>query len=184
MTMRHFKPRTGQNGRGLRTVTLLFMGFLAASTELAVAAPITQRVSVDLSGIEIPGGGRAASISADGRFVAFVSRVVDPNTGTIKAQVFVRDRGACSPPTPCTRLISVAPDGRHGNDDSSSPTISSDGNAVAFVSKAKNLLTGATGAADHVFVRDHAAGTTELISNGADGNQGNSFSDSPYISKA
>jgi Tol biopolymer transport system component len=80
------------------------------------------------------------SMSADGRFIAFVSsgtNLVDDDTNDAD-DVFLYDAELDS-----LKRISVAPDGTQADGDSGHPDISSDGARVSFVSKARNLLPAA-----------------------------------------
>ncbi|MCY2931606.1 MAG: cadherin domain-containing protein, partial [Planctomycetota bacterium] len=99
------------------------------------------------------------SISADGRYVAFSSQAsnLDARDEQGCSNVFVYDRE-----TQQVQLVSVGSDGATpGNGDSLSPSISADGQYVAFASGATNLIAaGSRG----IFVRDLAAETTELAS--------------------
>ena len=99
-------------------------------------------------------------ISADGTRVAFESAAsnLDPNDTDAFTDVFVRDLAAGT-----TRLVSRATGGVKGNLASYNPSISADGNRVAFESEATNLGDDLDGPRD-VFVRDLAAGTTVLAS--------------------
>jgi len=139
----------------------------------------TFRASVDANG----GNGNAssfwASISADGRFVAFVSDASDLVIGDTNhvRDIFVRDLL-----TRTTELVSVASDETLANSDSATPSISADGHAVAFMSFASNLVPNDTNGHFDVFVRDRTAGTTVLASVRADGVQGNQDSLYPAIS--
>src|SRR5262249_17247921 len=76
-----------------------------------------------------------------------------------------------------TSLLSVASDGTSGNDDSKSPSMSSDGRYVAFSSAATNLAS-SVGAGRQVYLRDTCAGvaagascapSTQLVSSDSDG---------------
>ena len=121
-------------------------------------------VSVDTNGI-LPGTGLStdASISADGRYVAFTSTASNLVTlsDTNNAQdVFVRDlqRGT-------TTLVSVNTNGNgSGNAASYSPILSYDGRYVLFRSKAANLASIAnTGGYENLYFRDMQAGTTRAL---------------------
>jgi Tol biopolymer transport system component len=115
--------------------------------------------------------GREASISADGRYVAFTSRAQlsadDVDEEGFPNDVFVRDRA-----TATTTLASRAdgPTGAASNVESSSPSISADGQRVAFASDGK--LSGQRSYDRNVFLRDLAAGTTVLVSVGDEGRAG------------
>ena len=94
-------------------------------------------------------------ISANGRFVAFVSVATNLVAGdtNAKSDVFVRDRVSGA-----TERISVSSAELQGNQDSRDPSISADGRYVAFVSDATNLVAGDTNNASDVFFRDRQAG--------------------------
>lgn len=129
----------------------------------------TARVSVSSAGLQGNAGSADASISADGRFVAFTSsasNLVDDDTnGT--ADVFVHDRQAGT-----TARIAVG--GR--------PAISADGRFVAFSSQAANLVPGDTNSRLDVFVHDRTDGTTARVSVTSAGAQANDNSFAPSIS--
>ncbi len=147
----------------------------------------TSRVSVASDGTQgnAPGG-RAfvawagfASISADGRYVAFWSvanNLVSGDTNDID-DVFVHDRQ-----TRQTSRVSIASDGTQGNRRSGWPSISADGRYVAFWSEASNLVSDDTNGVADVFVHDRKAGTTTRVSVASDGAQGNERSSGLSIS--
>jgi len=126
-----------------------------------------ERVSVSSNGVEGNAASFAPAISADGRFVAFVSRadnlVGDDRNG--KDDVFLRDRAAGT-----TVRVSVGGVGE-ADGDSSAPRISANGAVVAFLSRASNLVAGDDNGAADVFVRDVAAGATVRASVGASGEE-------------
>ncbi len=129
-------------------------------------------------------GGMAAgvigplAISRGGRYVAFASGSSDLVRGDTNhaRDVFLRDRRAGS-----TFRVSVGSDGRQGNGDSGSPTVSADGRYVAFTSSASNLVPHDTNGVADIFLRDVQAGTTRLISADPHGRAGNGASGSPAI---
>jgi Tol biopolymer transport system component len=97
-----------------------------------------------------------ASLSADGRYVAFMSFASNLVTGDNNqtADVFVRDRQ-----TGITERVSVATDGTQGDGISVEPSISADGRYVAFMSEATTLVPGDINAARDVFVHDRQPGS-------------------------
>jgi Bacterial Ig domain/WD40-like Beta Propeller Repeat len=128
------------------------------------------------------------AISADGRFVAFVSSASnlhpddDANPDTFLNQdVFVRDLQANT-----TTLVSRAAGatGAKGNSYSNAAAISADGRFVAFSSTAWNLHPGDDDSNSDVFARDLQTNTVTLVSRagGAAGAKGNARSSSPAIS--
>jgi Tol biopolymer transport system component len=84
--------------------------------------------------------------------------------------VFVRDRRMAT-----TELVSIATSGMPSNGFSGlfGLRISPDGRFVAFESAASSLVTGDTNGARDIFLRDRLMGTTERVSLGWNGVQGN-----------
>ncbi len=126
-------------------------------------------VSVASGGSQAILASSQASISADGRFVAFVSLAFNLVTGDTNntEDIFVHDRQ-----TGVTERVTLASDGTQVNSVISNPSISADGRFVAFDSLATNLVPGDTNNGD-IFVRDRRAGVTERVSTSSDGTQGN-----------
>lgn len=145
----------------------------------------TERVSVDSSGVQGNGHSIYPAISADGRYVVFQSLASNLVPGDTNGglDVFVRDRQAGT-----TERVSVDSVGAQGNSSGFFPpiwtraAISSDGRYVAFVSDASNLVPGDSNGAFDVFMRDRQVGTTERVSVGTVGAQGNAQSFNPSIS--
>ncbi len=102
------------------------------------------------------------SLSADGRFIAFVSaanNLVANDSGNTE-DVFVRDLQ-----TGTTVMASINTTGAGGGNFSSrSPVISGNGRVVVFESGASNLAFNDTNNRLDVFARDLQAGTTTLVS--------------------
>jgi len=139
----------------------------------------TSRVSVATDGSQMQGGSWGQSISADGRYVAFLSYAAIGGCGA-----YVHDRE-----TGLTTLVSVASDGSEANGPARSeydvpygPSISADGRYVAFTSQATNLVEGDTNLASDVFIHDRQTGETAIVSVASDGTRGNGFSHSPRLS--
>jgi Tol biopolymer transport system component len=144
----------------------------------------TTRVSVSTSGAQASAGATPAdssspSISADGRYVAFLSNATNFVSGAATAinRVYLRDRQAST-----TNAVSVSSGGTLANQSSSEPTISADGNIVAFASGATNLVANDTNGVLDVFVRNRAAATTSRVSVDSSGAQANGSSLSPALS--
>jgi Tol biopolymer transport system component len=118
-----------------------------------------------------------ASMSANGRFVAFSSAAAivagDRNRA---ADVFVRDRWMRR-----TTRVSVSSDGAEGDGASFYPSISADGRVVAFRSFARNLVPGDRNGVEDVFVHDRVSGATERVSVGVHGREANGPSVSSNI---
>jgi len=143
----------------------------------------TERVSVASDGTQGNGDSNNPSvfpsISADGRYVAFVSNANNLVSGdtNVSRDVFVHDRQ-----TGETERVSVASDGTQGNGHSYTPSISADGRYVAFDSWSNNLVSGDTNSGDDVFLHDRQTGETERVSVASDGAQGDDWSYSSYAS--
>jgi hypothetical protein len=117
------------------------------------------------------------AVSVDGRYVAYAA------SQSGHAQIFARDtcQGADTSCQPRTLLVSSALDGTAPNDDSRSPSLSSDGRYVAFSSAAANLVaeSGASatpGAGRQIYLRDTCFGvsgsctpSTQLVSTDPNG---------------
>jgi Tol biopolymer transport system component len=139
----------------------------------------TTRVSVGPGGVQGNATSFGASISADGRFVAFISDASNLILGgSTNRQAFVHDRQ-----TGVTELVSVDSAGTEGNNVATGAAISADGRFVAFGSFASNLVADDTnGLVADIFVHDRATGTTERTSVRSDGGQANDGSFRPSIS--
>lgn len=139
----------------------------------------TIRVSVASDGSEANGPSGEATMSENGRFVAFVSEATNLVAGDTNglADVFVHDLKSGA-----TRRVSVASDGSEANGISTNATFSTDGRYVTFFSSASNLVADDVNGVFDVFVRDLKTGTTTRASVGASGNEGNGASTLARIS--
>ncbi|MCX5264812.1 hypothetical protein [Streptomyces sp. NBC_00199] len=143
----------------------------------------TDRISVGPDGDEGNSASRTATISADGRYVAFESTasnlVAGDTGGPTDTDIFLYDRV-----TRTTTQVNLGPDGLS---DSRTPgqertTLSADGRYIAFVSGEDKLVAGDTNASWDVFVRDRVTATTTRVSVAGDGSQSDGYSYSPSIS--
>lgn len=157
-------------------------------TCLAISCvPSTTILSTDVNGFSANGASTEPSLNSGGSDVAFTSTATNidttvPLNGTAR-QVFWRP--ACNTTPTCTgtgvqaQVVSIGADGvSAGTGESFSPAISPDGQLVAFVSTATNLVSNLTfdGVTPQVFVRNTCGGlasstctpTTFLVST-ADG---------------
>ena len=180
-----FVPSISSDGRyvafGSRATSLV-SGDTNAMRDIFVhdrQAGSTTRVSVDSSGAQGDNGSFLASISSDGRYVAFQSDATNLVAGDTNTQtdIFVRDRQ-----TGATTRVSVDSNGTQGNVSSIAPSISADGWYVAFESAANNLVTGDTNSLSDIFVHDRQTGSTTRVSVDSSGAQGITGSEAPSIS--
>jgi Tol biopolymer transport system component len=126
----------------------------------------TERVSVDSSGVEGDADSANASMSADGRCIAFDSWASNLGGGGAGMElVYVHDRT-----TGGTELVSVDSAGTRADSYSGTPAISADGNVVGFPSFATNLVAGDTNGTWDVFVHDRTTGVTERVTVDPSGN--------------
>lgn len=139
----------------------------------------TSRISVDSAEIGANLGGLNPSVSSDAHFVAFDSLSDNLVTGdeNVTWDTFVRDTQLG-----LTTRISVSSAGIEGNNTSKKASISSNGQYVAYASRASNLVADDGNAVSDIFVRDRTAGTTSRISLDSDDNQGNDDSEDAAIS--
>ena len=140
----------------------------------------TTRVSLSSAGDQANNWSTDATISSDGRYVAFMSRasnlVSNDTNGCF--DVFLHDRQ-----TGQTIRASVSSVGQQATgSDSSRPSISSDGRYVSFYSAASNLVQGDTNETGDVFIYDRQTGQTTRASVSSSGAEANGYSDSPSLS--
>jgi Tol biopolymer transport system component len=191
-TVASYSPSISSDGR--------FVAFEAVDNKIIiVAAPPPRSVFVRdrqaagrTEGVSVASDGTAAnsdsyqpSMSADGRYVAFVSLATnlvpgDPTGDTNeRADIFVHDRE-----TGQTTRVSVASGGTtQSNGSSTTPSVSADGRYVAFASSATNLVgDNDTNGQSDIFVHDRQTGETERVSVATGGAQFAVASYSPSIS--
>jgi len=124
----------------------------------------TSRASLGAGGVQGNGHSTNPAISADGRWVAFLSDASNLVPGDTNGpfwygfDVFVRDLQAGA-----TTRVNVGPGGAEANDASrGSPEISADGRWVAFDSSASNLVADDTNDLPDVFVHDRVDPTCNV----------------------
>jgi Tol biopolymer transport system component len=139
-------------------------------------------VSVSVRGVAGNGASTGPAISADGRYVTFMSDATDlvANDTNNVYDVFRRDLV-----TGVTELVSVAAGGAQADAGSADASVSADGRYVAFASNAGNLGTGPRSDQDlrEVYVRDMVSRETVWVSAPLPGSPpGRSASTQPSIS--
>ena len=141
-----------------------------------VVAGVTARVSVASDGTPADVDSTEASMSADGRFVAFqTAAALTPDDTNGVTDVFLRDVSGGT-----TTRVSVGEEGAQLAAGGSGPAVSGDGGAVAFVSASAADGEGAPGATD-VYVRRLADADTRLASRRTDGGAADAASRAPAL---
>jgi Tol biopolymer transport system component len=171
-------------GRGLAVTGMLLVCFAAFPARVPGQTSV-ELISVNRRGFTGDGPSQGPAVSADGRYVAFLSDATDLlplNDRNGFRDVYLRDRA-----TGITELVSVGLDGNPANGSSqigglSSPAISADGCLVAFSSTASNLVEGDQNGTEDVFVRNRCAGSTERVSLASGGGEANGSSGNPDLS--
>ena len=149
-----------------------------------------ERISIANDGTEANNWSCSPSISSNGRFVAFnsaASNLIEGDTNNAW-DTFVYDRQ-----NKIVERVSIASAGTEGNQGFAlniignpvankrdvqiyTPSISGDGQYVAFASDASNLIAGDTNGKYDIFVYDRDADTIERVSIASDGTEGNEAS--------
>ena len=117
----------------------------------------TTRVSLASDGAQANNSSEGASLSADGRYISFVSyatnlvATADTHGGT---DAFVRDTCAGAPAecVPSTVRASVASDGTQGNQGAISAILTADGQFVVIASYSDNFVLGDTNNCEDIFL--------------------------------
>lgn len=161
--------------------------------------PETNLISVTQGEGQSNGNSQQASVSADGRFVAFASEgssllgfmrdeegeiVEDEDNnpvgliGNTHADIFVKDHW-----TGEIERISAPLGAADADGPSFQPRISADGQWVAFHSSAQNLMPGINNSRHNVFLRDRESGVLRRLSVSPTGEQGNQSSQNASVSE-
>ncbi len=145
----------------------------------SAAGQTTSMISVNYINGGSPGGkSDVCAMSFDGQRVAFqsVASNIIPGDTNGRQDIFVRDAGGG------TVRVSVDSGGVQSNGSSSNPAVSGDGNVVAFLSDATNLVPGDTNARGDIFVHDLTTGETTRVSVDSQGNEANNLSSGAALS--
>jgi len=168
-----------------------FVGFESSATNLPGSVPPydqvyvrdlktgkTKLISQTTGGDPATGGySDDASLSADGRLVAFESESTNlPGSISPEDQTYLRDLKAGT-----TKLLSKTTGGTPADSESEDPAISPNGAVVAFESDAANL-PGGSGTYIQSYVRDLRGGRTLLVSRNTAGTPANDDSENVTVS--
>lgn len=160
-----------------RRTALALAALLATGAAGGVAATgDVTRVSVSDGGAQSTAAAEGTALSADGRFVAFVStaKLTGAETGG-KKQLYVRDRQTGRTVLASASAAGVAANGDVNPGDAFNTffDISGDGRYAVFVSGATNLGGGDATATDDVFRKDLQTGAVTVVSVNTAGQQAN-----------
>jgi hypothetical protein len=125
-----------------------------------VALATTTLVSLGNEGQQGNNRSGAPDITADGAVVVFESLATNlvPGDNNNASDIYLRNLIDAT-----TVRISLAPDGTDANAGSIRPAISSDGNYIAFCSRATNLVAAADGIAASAFLYERATGAITRV---------------------
>lgn len=165
-----------------RFVTFTSMGSGLSSSQIFLRdrfLNITRMISLNNNGDLAGGDCSDSTMSGDGRFVAFTSWASNLVTGDSNGlgDVFIRDLILNT-----TKLVSVSANGQQGNVESYSPSISFNGQFIAFASSANNLVNNDNNDIQDIFVKDLVSGVIKIVSLNSRGEQANRYSSAPSIS--
>jgi Tol biopolymer transport system component len=189
---RSAEPSISQDGN--------FVSFSSTATDLVAGQPVNgetdifiwERATGTIRLASVSAGGNTPSqfsaepnTNGDGNFVAYTS---SSNAGSMVTGAVdnngVRDVFLWNATSNTNQLVSVTSGGTSGNRASFDPSVSANGQFVAFRSEADDLLPGVDTnvAVRDIYMRDVTGGATILVSRGLNGAAANGPSDSPSIS--
>jgi hypothetical protein len=147
------------------------VGALIALSGVGSAQVQWEQISVSTTGTHVYGS--AASLDDAGNRVVFWSSA--PNLVPVDTNntwdIFVRDRTSAT-----TTLASVSSTGVQTNASSWNPSISGDGELVAFTTTASTLIPALANGSSQLYVHEVDTGVTEMVSLTPGGTAGNGFS--------
>ena len=156
---------------------------------IRLTSGVRTRLDLTSAGGRPTGQSMSPSISADGRFIAFVSKadltcgegspcVTEPSDKNGVADIYLRDTQ-----TNTTKRITRSYAGGDPDGPSYHPAISGDGHSVAFVSEASNLTRDSISRSAQIFAHDLVTGITEVVSRTPSGRPANGPSLWPALSQ-
>jgi signal peptidase I len=128
-------------------------------------------VSVRQEGVQLTTSSAGASVSADGRWVAFLYQVGN-------GQIHLYDAE-----TKRAEHVSVNANGMGPNGATGAPVLSAGGRFIAFATEATNLAPGDENNLSDIYILDLSSGAMLLISRAANGVPANGASEDPAISR-
>jgi hypothetical protein len=178
-----FSPSTSDNGSVVAFESLatdLVSGDTNGKRDIFCWAGTLSRVSVSSSGVQGNGDSMSACMSADGRFVAFISSATNLVAGDTNGQpdVFVHDRAYGTTVIESVSSLRVASNGA-----SFAPVLSADGRILAFETLGSTLFPDDNNSARDIVLRDRVSGFARRASSTWDGAPSNGDSREPTISE-
>ncbi|MPR07306.1 PD40 domain-containing protein [Microvirga tunisiensis] len=126
-------------------------------------------LSTTANGTQTNGNSSNAQLSQDGHLMVFSSVATNLGSSSILfSDIFLKDLI-----TGAVTVVTNAADGTRANGLSSHARFSPDGHSVVFESSANNLVTGDANNQIDIFLKDLDTGAVTLVTNTADGTQGN-----------
>lgn len=175
-----------QQNKSRQCVLTILMCFTLAGAAFAGTNELVSKSNEGIAGNASATFGRYTAypmMSAKGRYVVFVSTANNlvANDTNNTSDIFVHDRE-----TNTTERVSVSSAGDESQSSyplsAAYPSISADGQLVAFMSTAANLVTEDNNGTSDVFVHNRKTGETKRVSIDSSGNEGNGMSRYPIIS--
>lgn len=144
-----------------------------------LSSGVTEWISQTPSGGEPDGHCRRPSISADGRWIAFMSNATNLVAGDTNGamDIFLHDRS-----TGTTQRINRRYDGSESLGPCDFPRISADGNTIVFQSSDSMLVPGDTNGTNDVFFYDRLTDTISNANVGSQGVDGDRAANEPVVS--
>jgi Ca2+-binding RTX toxin-like protein len=135
-------------------------------------------LSTTANGTQTNGNSSNAQLSQDGHLMVFSSVATNLGSSSILfSDIFLKDLI-----TGAVTVVTNAADGTRANGLSSHARFSPDGHSVVFESSANNLVTGDANNQIDIFLKDLDTGAVTLVTNTADGTQGNGRSSDARLS--
>ncbi|PTQ91428.1 VCBS domain-containing protein, partial [Agitococcus lubricus] len=131
---------------------------------------ILSRVNTSSSGVQANNTSTLSDLSADGTKVVFLSSATNLVAGDTNgyADIFLKDVT-----TGAVTRVSTSSSGVQTNGHNYSAVVSADGNKVAFLSAATNLVAGDTNNLFDIFVKDLSTGAITRVTTDSSGTQAN-----------
>src|ERR1700728_3625244 len=183
---------TGQSGTGSQ---VFMRDTCAGPTAEKSCVAKTEEIPIDAKLAAGGSQGESPSISADGRYVAFMAHGTNSSSAPSQALLLDTCAGSNTPAScvPSTVEISVSSAGKPGRGQSAAPAVSGEGRFIVFQSSASNLVAETSTSNTNILLSDTCLGptapdgctpATTLISPETAGVSTNSDAFAPWISSS